>query len=136
MSLSNAQFAACSLMFLTVMLTNGCGSSAAIPQAYKLQVAPILENRCYQCHSDSASTGIVPKGGVRLDSIEWLRKGAVSGDDPGPIIVPGNPDESRLYRMLMLKENDDNCPPRGPLLSPAESAAIEEWIIDGAQPVY
>ena len=88
-------------------------------------IQPILESRCYSCHSASRI-----KGDLRLDGIEQILQG---GSD-GKIILPGQPDSSSLYaRMMLPLEHEDHMPPNEkPQPSSAEVALIQSWIHDGA----
>src|SRR6266849_9718187 len=56
---------------------------------FEKQIRPLLTGRCYECHSVDAKK---IKGGLRLDS----RAGLVKGGESGPVIVPGQPDNSAL----------------------------------------
>src|ERR1700722_6934882 len=46
---------------------------------YLKDVKPLLAERCYSCHSESRS-----RGGLRLDTIAFMRKGGQTG----PAVVP------------------------------------------------
>lgn len=88
-------------------------------------IKPILESRCYSCHSARRQ-----KGDLRLDEIELINRG---GED-GPIIRAGLPDSSSLFVRLMLPlDHDDHMPPNEkPQPSSAEIALIQSWIKAGA----
>ena len=88
-------------------------------------IQPILESRCYSCHSASKQ-----KGDLRLDNIEDIKRGG----ENGPIIEAGIPDSSSLFVRLMLPlEHDDHMPPNEkPQPSSAEIALIQSWIKTGA----
>jgi mono/diheme cytochrome c family protein/uncharacterized membrane protein len=92
---------------------------------YRDEVALILENKCYNCHSATKK-----KGGLRLDSEEFIREGGKSGI----VLTAGNPEKSPLYSFLILPEDDDDhMPPKGkPQLTPQEIATIHQWIKQGA----
>ena len=88
-------------------------------------VQPILEARCYSCHSASKI-----KGDLRLDEVTFIKQGGESGK----IIYPGMPDSSSLYhRMSLPLEHEDHMPPnQKPQPSSAEMALIQSWIENGA----
>lgn len=88
-------------------------------------IQPILESRCYSCHSSRRI-----KGDLRLDGIEQIMQG---GSD-GKVIMAGHPDSSSLYsRMMLPLEHEDHMPPNEkPQPSSAEVALIQSWIQDGA----
>ena len=92
---------------------------------YRDLIMPILENKCYRCHSATKK-----KGGLRLDSEEFIKEGGKNGS----ILAAGNPENSPLYTNLLLPEDDDeHMPPKGkPQLTPQEIATIHFWIKKGA----
>lgn len=103
------------------------GAIAAIPEAifYADVIQPILDARCYDCHSASRK-----KGDLRLDEAALILRG---GED-GPVIRSGPADSSALFHRLMLPiEDDDHMPPREkPQLSSSEIALIKYWLEEGA----
>jgi uncharacterized membrane protein len=88
-------------------------------------IQPILESRCYSCHSATRQ-----KGDLRLDNIEFIKQGG----EGGAIIEAGIPDSSSLFVRLMLPlDHDDHMPPNEkPQPSSAEIALIQSWIKEGA----
>ena len=85
-------------------------------------VEPILEQKCYQCHSSKKQ-----KGDLRLDSPEHLLKGG----EHGAIVAAGKADESDLYKRLILpEEDDDRMPPKGKLQLTASEIKVIHWWID------
>ncbi|HUF64049.1 MAG TPA: c-type cytochrome domain-containing protein [Verrucomicrobiales bacterium] len=83
-------------------------------------VAPILRNRCLECHGPEET-----KGDLRLDS----RAAALKGGSSGAVIVPGNSDDSYL---IVLVE-DGEMPPKGDPLTAGEIATLRKWIDQGAE---
>jgi len=92
---------------------------------YQDLVEPVLENKCYQCHSATKK-----KGKLRLDAEEFI----LQGGDHGTIIQAGNPEKSNLYTCLILPEEDDKrMPPKGkPQLTENEVKLIHWWISKGS----
>jgi uncharacterized membrane protein len=88
-------------------------------------VAPILEQRCVQCHKESKS-----KGKFRMDSYELLAKGGKNG----PGFKAGNAADSQiLVRMQLPKDDEEHMPPDGKKsLEAHEIAVIKWWIENGA----
>ena len=89
-------------------------------------MAPILEQRCQECHGAEKQ-----KSGLRLDS----RAAALAGGESGePAIVPGDALASRLVRNITLpREHDHAMPPAGKRrLSPEEVWVLIDWINRGA----
>jgi mono/diheme cytochrome c family protein/uncharacterized membrane protein len=92
---------------------------------YRDFVVPILENKCYKCHSATKM-----KGGLRLDTEAFIGKGGENGS----VLTAGNPENSKLFTSLLLPLDDNHhMPPKGkPQLSEQEIAAIHFWIKKGA----
>jgi uncharacterized membrane protein len=92
---------------------------------YSDVIQPILESRCYSCHSSRRQ-----KGDLRLDGVAFIQRG---GED-GPIIEAGRADSSELFSRLMLSlEDEDHMPPNEkPQPSSSEIALIQSWINEGA----
>src|SRR3990170_3059152 len=87
-------------------------------------IQPILDSRCYSCHSSRKQ-----KGELRLDGLTFI----MQGGDNGKVIQPGLPDSSTLYNRLMLPlEDEDHMPPNEkPQPSSAEVALVKAWIEEG-----
>ena len=92
---------------------------------YTTKVQPILATNCYKCHG-----GMNHRGGLSVDSKGGLLKGGHSG----PAVVPGDPANSLLVKLIRHEGPADDprpMPPRGKL-NDLEIATIEEWIKAGA----
>lgn len=102
-------------------------SISNIPDAvlYDDVIEPILEARCYDCHSATKE-----KGDLRLDKVEYI----VRGGENGKVISKGPADSSALFKRLMLPiEHDDHMPPgEKPQLSSSEIALIKYWLEEEA----
>jgi len=92
---------------------------------YRDVIEPILNSRCYECHSSKKQ-----KGQLRLDQVQFIEKGGKHGE----VIVFGIPDSSLLYSRLMLPlEDEHHMPPNEKRqLSSAEIALVKSWIEEGA----
>ena len=92
---------------------------------YQDIIEPILDSKCYSCHSSKKR-----KGDLRLDKVEFI----VQGGKQGEIIEAGIPDSSTLYSRLMLPmEDEHHMPPNErPQLSSAEISIVQAWIEEGA----
>jgi hypothetical protein len=67
-------------------------------------VQPVLESTCVHCHNADQQ-----KGDGRLDTLE----NALKGGENGAWLVPGKPEESKLYTSTRLPADDDMVmPPR------------------------
>ncbi|MGE3877742.1 MAG: c-type cytochrome domain-containing protein [Planctomycetota bacterium] len=101
---------------------------------FEREVLPILEQRCFDCHSepkrDSRGRLRKPKGDLRVDGRSFLERGG----DGGQVLVPHEPGKSSLYaRTVLPKDDPDVMPERGERLSAAETALLERWIREGAK---
>lgn len=92
---------------------------------YARDIKPILHARCVACHG-----ALRQKGGLRLDAAPLIRKGAKSG----PVVVPGQSEESRLVE-IVREDESLRMPPKadGAALSEKEIALIAAWIDQGAK---
>ena len=96
---------------------------AAVYPGFTESIVPLLEARCLGCHSADHEIS----GGLRLD----LRAGWAEGGDSGPAILPGEPDRSLLVRAIRWETGAPQMPPDGKL-TPGEIAAVEAWVLAGA----
>ena len=92
---------------------------------YAHVVAPILQERCYECHGTRNV-----KGGLGLESWAAIQRG---GKD-GPVLFANDPEKSLLYQRINLPlEHQEHMPPRRRAQpSPEEMALIRRWIALGA----
>lgn len=93
--------------------------SASTAISYASDVYPILEAKCVKCHGVERV-----KEGLNMLTYEQLMAGSFNG----PVIVPGNADESLLAQLIAEGE----MPDRGPKVTEAELQVIKNWINAGA----
>lgn len=72
---------------------------------FEMKIRPILATQCYQCHSARAEE---LRGGLALDTWEGLQKGGSSG----PVVIPGDPDNSPLVSALHWNDESLRMPPK------------------------
>ncbi len=100
---------------------------ANVPEAIVFQdiVRPMLGVHCTQCHNSGKQ-----KGGLRMDTFEYLSKGG----ENGAVFVAGKSIDSKmLKRCLLPLDDDDHMPPKGkPQLSESQIALLTWWIDQGA----
>lgn len=96
---------------------------AATLEFVSTKIRPLLESRCYECHSGKSAK---LKGGLRLDTLESI----VKGGDGGPILKPGHPEKSVLIAAINYR-GDYEMPPASKL-PPGEIALLTRWIEMGA----
>jgi mono/diheme cytochrome c family protein len=95
--------------------------SAEQADLFERSVRPVLVERCQSCHGADEQ-----EAGLRLDSAT----AALQGSAAGPVIMPGEPDKSRLIHAISY-EGEVQMPPDGKL--PAEQIeALTTWIKLGA----
>lgn len=107
----------CSLCLLLFSLLL---SRAATP-VFEKDIRPILKAHCFDCHGEGEKL----KGGVDLR----LRRLMLKGGDEGPVLVPGKPDKSLIYKMVHSGE----MPRREKKLTRQQVEVIKEWIASGAK---
>ena len=109
-----------SSIFLSIL----CVTTHAADEAFfDSKVLPILQQRCFECHSHGSKI----KGGLALDS----RSGWEEGGDNGPAIKPGQLEASLIIKAVHYVDAEFEMPPKAKL--PAnEIAILEEWVKNGA----
>ncbi len=130
---------ATSLALLSPSLAADADPGAPARTLWSAHVEQILTDHCTKCHA-----GVKQKAGVDLRTPQTILKG---GDD-GPIVIPGDSKNSKLFSVLRA-ESDPHMPPEGSKqLSEEQIAILERWIdrlpatnqpagpIDWSAPVY
>ncbi|GAP61969.1 hypothetical protein ARMA_0392 [Ardenticatena maritima] len=84
--------------------------------SFRRDILPILEQNCVRCHGGVA--------GLWLNDYEHTLYGGFAG----PVVIPGDPEASRLLEYV----RQGTMPPDAPPLSPEQVQLIEEWIAAGA----
>lgn len=90
---------------------------------FRVQILPILEKRCFECHSKQHEI----EGGLALDS----KAGWTVGGDHGPAITPKDLKKSPLIQSIRHHDSDSAMPP-DEKLPPIEIALLETWVLLGA----
>jgi hypothetical protein len=99
-------------------------ASAADAPDFTWDVRPILEAHCIKCHGPEEQNG-----GLRYD----VKAAAFAQADSGrTAIVAGKPEDSELLRRVTATHKDEQMPPKGERLSPAEVETLRRWIDAGA----
>jgi WD40 repeat protein/chromosome segregation ATPase len=89
---------------------------------YTDHVRPIFQANCFSCHNADDQ-----KAGLDLTSM----LATMTGSSGGEVILPGDPAESRLYKVMAHIEQPA-MPPRQPKLPDAQLEMIKKWIEGGA----
>ncbi len=124
-----SNFAHCRLLLCTLAALSALRAEAAeLPREqldfFEKKIRPMLIARCYECHSAAAKK---IKGGLTLDT----REGLLKGGDAGPVIVPGDPEKSKLIEAVRYKNRDLQMPPKS-ALAPEQVRDLEQWVKLGA----
>src|SRR3989440_9651869 len=104
------------------LLFASASAIAGAPPTFEKDIRPILKAHCFDCHGE----GDKLKGGLDLR----LRRLMLQGGDDGPVIVPGKPDRSLLFKLVHSGE----MPKRDKKLTREQVALIKQWIDTGAKP--
>src|SRR5688572_16049340 len=118
---------------LTVALLFVCGRPVTVtavqaqqarPEAvfFTSKILPILTARCQSCHNHTLKLS-----GLSLES----RAAVETGGLHGPVVVPGKPQQSRLYRRVARIEKPF-MPMDGDALPESEVTLLKTWIEQGA----
>ena len=117
-----------------------CGSAPAADQkvSYSKDVKPIFEASCIKCHHVDDKHKKAASG-FRLDDPEL----AMKGGDSGKSIVPGNANDSLLYKLLKgpatVKDDEVEAMPKAKkgekwkALPADQIETIKKWIDQGAK---
>lgn len=95
-------------------------ASAGTPPTWA-DVNPIVTKRCVMCHSAQGAGR-----GLRLDSYAL----ALAGSQDGPVLLPGDPEQSELIRRLKGLSTP-RMPFLGSPLSEEEIALFVRWVAAG-----
>lgn len=95
------------------------------PVEFKRDVLPILQQHCFECHSEHES-----EGDFRLDSETALRQGGHTG----ALILGDSAESSELFLRLISEDPELRMPPKefAPL-EPDQVEILRDWIDAGAQ---
>ena len=96
-------------------------AQAAIP-TFQHDILPLVQKHCITCHGATRPLS----NGLDLSTLA----GVMTGANSGRIVVPGNPDASRMWIVI----RDGIMPLGGTPLSAAEKQLVREWIATGQFP--
>jgi hypothetical protein len=100
-------------------------SPAADPKqkyTYDQHVIAVFREKCLSCHNQDKS-----KGGLDLSTYSKMMEGGAGGE----IVKPGDPDSSRLWKLVAHKEQPI-MPPNSPMIAMESVDTIRLWIQQGA----
>ena len=114
------------LLALKMAIAMACISATEVCVAsddlFVQQIAPIFERHCVRCHQQGGKA----KGGLSLSNAASFKQGGENGE----AVVPGKPDDSPLYQMVLGAK--PRMPKGAPPLSAQQTGMIRRWISEGA----
>lgn len=120
-------FVAAAMWFGRLLQPSGVVAGVVVQSAnavdFKKDIEPILESRCYDCHSAATRSA----GGLRLDDRAAILKGGKSG----PAAVEGKPEESLLLERILSHDTKQRMPKGDDPVPDNEVATLRKWIAGG-----
>ncbi len=101
-------------------LVFACGLQLCLPKIQAADAYSILQKNCFGCH------GVAKTSGLDLRTAET----ALAGGMHGAVIVAGDPDQSRLYKLI--NHVSEPAMPPGKKLSDDDIETLRIWIEAGA----
>jgi len=108
------------------------GDSPEIPRAteadtvfFSRDIAPLLVASCQGCHLQTNQV----RNGLSMDNFTRL----LQGGGAGPLLVPGNPDDSLLIKKLRGMADGQRMPLNRPAWSDQQIELVSTWIREGAK---
>ncbi|WP_169977362.1 PSD1 and planctomycete cytochrome C domain-containing protein [Tautonia rosea] len=110
------------VVILTGLLMPPLAGADEVEVDYLRDIKPVLTARCYSCHG-----ALKQEAELRLDTVALM----LVGSNAGPVIEPGNVEESYLLHVLTT-EDGLRMPPEGEPLTDEQIAHLRSWIASGA----
>ena len=82
----------------------------------------VIKQHCVECHGEAR------KGGLDLRTHATLVKGSATGR----VVVPHEPQKSKLFLLASHADPDEVMPPKKPKIPDDDIEALRQWIEDGA----
>ena len=98
-------------------------SGFADETVFESRIRPLLLNECVTCHGPQRQ-----EAGLRFDQRESTLKGIASDQ---PLVVPGKPQQSRIWQVVQHSEDDLAMPPESQLTEQQRND-LTAWIRAGA----
>ena len=111
-------------VFLTALLATTFSHAApAETLNFETDIRPILKAACFHCHGEEKKK----RGSLDVRLVHLMK----TGGDSGAAIIPGNPEDSLLWKQITSNEM-----PKGPKkLTSDEKQTIRDWILQGAKTI-
>ncbi|HET6572161.1 MAG TPA: c-type cytochrome domain-containing protein, partial [Fimbriiglobus sp.] len=113
------------LLAPVLVLLAGVGTAPADPKkpTYTDDVLPVLRQHCLGCHGNDKQ-----RASLNLASFATVMQGGSSG----AVLVPGDPDKSRLFTLAAHKE-EPKMPPKSERIPETQLDTIRLWIEQGGR---
>jgi len=106
------------LVTVTIFLAPATLAAADAPVSFSKEIAPLLLERCQPCHGP-----VRPGGGYQVTTYPSVLEA----------IEPGNPEKSKLFRLIDAESRARRMPKDKDPLAEAEKALVRRWIEEGAR---
>src|SRR5438552_1458412 len=90
---------------------------------YWQDIRPLLRKHCTVCHSAKHVKEVDVSGGLALDTLDAIRKGATK-----PVVQPGKSDDSLLVHLIVTSDVKKRMPLEAAPLSKEAIALVRRWI--------
>jgi hypothetical protein len=104
-------------------LSRASAQAPADEAFFETRIRPVLAEQCWKCHGPKKTSG-----GLRLDSRERM----MGGGENGAVIVPGQPEKSRLIAALQHRDGAELKMPPTKKLPDQVIADFAAWVRRGA----
>jgi hypothetical protein len=108
-------------LFLSAALVFTLPAIAQEKTTFQDHILPLVEANCAKCHNSDKK-----KGDLDLTSYS----AAIAGGASGKIVVPGDAEASKLWKVINHLE-DPNMPPKSSKLPEKDLAVFKKWIAGG-----
>lgn len=106
---------------LAITAASAWAQAPASTGLYETEIKPLIQKHCFACHNSK-----VKQGGFDISTREAL----LQGSEHGKVVVPGNPAESQLYK-LVAHVSEPGMPFKSKKLPDAAVEKFSEWIRAG-----
>jgi hypothetical protein len=100
-------------------------SGFAAEVSFTKDIAPVFAAKCLACHGQEKA-----RGNYRMHTFDALFQ---PGSSKEPPVVPGQPEASVLYQLLVTTNEEDRMPQKDDALPASQIALIRTWIEQGAR---
>lgn len=108
---------------LLIIFLQSCPVHADEKVSYRRQIASVLQTYCLGCHNR-----IDAEQKLSLQSADDI----LSGSENGAILNIQHPEESRLWQVLISKDDDHMPPADQPQLTADELETLQKWLKEGS----